>query len=112
MNLIMSDVEETIMLVDAESVANGQGVVNVYRLFQTIARADLLDYTGGKTKNGDAVCTRRWSYPRTLLVIAPPSFSIDRCTHERYRHHREHKNCLLPGLFWVFPVHPLLYHYQ
>jgi len=29
MNLIMSDVEETIMLVDAESVANGQGVVNV-----------------------------------------------------------------------------------
>ena len=32
MNLIMSDVEETIMLVDAESVANGQGVVNVRRL--------------------------------------------------------------------------------
>ena len=29
MNLIMSDVEETIMLVDADSVANGQGVVNV-----------------------------------------------------------------------------------
>ena len=29
MNLIMSDVEETIMLVDAESVANGRGIVNV-----------------------------------------------------------------------------------
>ena len=29
MNLIMSEVEETIMLVDAETVANGQGVVKV-----------------------------------------------------------------------------------
>ena len=42
MNLIMSDVEETIMLVDAESVANGQGVVNVCPLFQIIARTDWL----------------------------------------------------------------------
>ena len=33
MNLIMSDVEETIMLVDTESVANGQGVVNVCFFF-------------------------------------------------------------------------------
>lgn len=33
MNLIMSEVEETIMLVDAESVANGQGVVNVSFFF-------------------------------------------------------------------------------
>lgn len=29
MNLIMSDVEETIMIVDPESVANVQGVINV-----------------------------------------------------------------------------------
>ncbi|KAF8969453.1 hypothetical protein BDZ97DRAFT_1653975 [Flammula alnicola] len=29
MNLIMSDVEETIMIVDPEAAANGQGVVNV-----------------------------------------------------------------------------------
>jgi hypothetical protein len=29
MNLIMSEVEETIMLVDADSVTNGRGVVNV-----------------------------------------------------------------------------------
>lgn len=29
MNLILSDVEETIMLVDPESAANGQSVVNV-----------------------------------------------------------------------------------
>ncbi|KDR83948.1 hypothetical protein GALMADRAFT_219775 [Galerina marginata CBS 339.88] len=29
MNLIMSDVEETIMIVDPESAANGHGVVNV-----------------------------------------------------------------------------------
>ena len=29
----MSEVEETIMLVDAESVANGQGVVNVCLVF-------------------------------------------------------------------------------
>lgn len=42
MNLIMSDVEETIMLVDAESVANGQGVVNVCPLFQIFARTDWL----------------------------------------------------------------------
>src|SRR5277367_997291 len=35
MNLIMGDVEEIIMLVDAESMTNGQGVVNVCRLFQT-----------------------------------------------------------------------------
>jgi U6 snRNA-associated Sm-like protein LSm3 len=43
MNLIMSDVEETIMIVDPESVVNGQGIINVYpivsRLFVlTIAR--------------------------------------------------------------------------
>jgi len=31
MNLIMSDVEETIMIVDTESAANGQGVINVAR---------------------------------------------------------------------------------
>ncbi len=29
MNLIMSGVEETIMIVDPESTINGQGVVNV-----------------------------------------------------------------------------------
>jgi U6 snRNA-associated Sm-like protein LSm3 len=29
MNLIMSDVEETIMIVDPESAANGKGIVNV-----------------------------------------------------------------------------------
>ena len=29
MNLIMSEVEETIMLVDPDSVTNGRGVVNV-----------------------------------------------------------------------------------
>jgi U6 snRNA-associated Sm-like protein LSm3 len=29
MNLIMSDVEETIMIVDPESAMNGQGVINV-----------------------------------------------------------------------------------
>ena len=33
MNLIMSEVEETIMLVDAESVANGHGIVNVCCFF-------------------------------------------------------------------------------
>lgn len=29
MNLIMSDVEETILIVDTDSVSNGQGVINV-----------------------------------------------------------------------------------
>jgi U6 snRNA-associated Sm-like protein LSm3 len=32
MNLIMSDVEETIMLVDPEGATNGRGVINVRRL--------------------------------------------------------------------------------
>ena len=32
MNLIMSDVEETIMIVDPESAVNGQGVINVYSI--------------------------------------------------------------------------------
>ena len=44
MNLIMSEVEETIMLVDPDSVANGQGVVNVCYSFQIvilIAKSDL-----------------------------------------------------------------------
>jgi hypothetical protein len=36
----MSDVGETIMLVDAESMANGQGIVNVCCLLQ--AKIDLL----------------------------------------------------------------------
>jgi len=39
MNLIMSDVEETIMIVDPESAANGQGVINVYSISFTIFRA-------------------------------------------------------------------------
>jgi hypothetical protein len=38
MNLIMSEVEETIMLVDAESVTNGQGVVNVCYPFRYYLR--------------------------------------------------------------------------
>ena len=97
MNLIMSDVEETIMLVDAESVANGQGVVNVCSLFQMIARIDVLDYVGCKTKNGDVVCTRRWSYPRTLLFM-PLHSSLTSCTHQRY-HHREHRfSCVFIAL--------------
>ena len=33
MNLIMSEVEETIMLVDPDSVTNGRGVVNVCVVF-------------------------------------------------------------------------------
>lgn len=74
----MSDVEETIMLVDAESVENGQGVVNVCCWFQVLARTDLLDHAGRKTKNGDVVCTRRWSYPRSWFFIPLTSLSIDK----------------------------------
>lgn len=33
MNLIMSDVEETIMIVDPDSATNGQGIVNVWIVF-------------------------------------------------------------------------------
>ena len=71
MNLIMSEVEETIMLVDADSVANGQGVVNVCYSFQIvlIARSDFIHNVGRKTKNGDAVCKRRWGYSCTFLAF-------------------------------------------
>ena len=90
----MSDVEETIMLVDADSMENGQGVVNVCCLFHIIAGADLLDYSVRKTKNGDVVCTRRWSYPRTLSFNPLSLLSIDRLYSQRYHLHREHRDCL------------------
>ena len=71
MNLIMSEVEETIMLVDAESVANGHGIVNVCCFFflnysQTVCE---ILYTGRKTKNGNVVCKRRWSYPCMFFIL-------------------------------------------
>jgi hypothetical protein len=59
MNLIMSDVEETIMIVDPESAMNGQGVINVYFISVRIfVPARLMSVTGCKTENGDAFCTR------------------------------------------------------
>jgi small nuclear ribonucleoprotein (snRNP)-like protein len=36
MNLIMSDVEETIMIVDPDGATNGQGVVNVSQSYFVI----------------------------------------------------------------------------
>jgi hypothetical protein len=68
MNLIMSEVEETIMLVDAESVANGQGVVNVCHSFRYLFVTLITQRTGRKTENGDVVCKRRWCYPCKFVV--------------------------------------------
>ena len=53
MNLIMSEVEETIMIVDPDSVENGRGVVNVcffmflfFLLFRLYAEfSDLIYFT-------------------------------------------------------------------
>jgi small nuclear ribonucleoprotein (snRNP)-like protein len=55
MNLILSDVEETIMIVDvAEGAPDGQGTVNVSQLFNCSLR-ELSIFTGSQTQNGYAV---------------------------------------------------------
>lgn len=61
MNLILSDVEETIMVVDVEGAPEGQGTVKV-GLQSTLHSPPVIDCvcSGCKTKNGDAVCERGW----------------------------------------------------
>ena len=56
MNLIMSEVEETIMLVDAESVTNGQGVVNVCLLICEIPTDFTFLFTQRRSQNGKWRC--------------------------------------------------------
>ena len=64
MNLILSDAEETIMIVDTESAPNGQSVVNVRAATFNSSACSLLELVelGCKTENGYAFCQRRWRY--------------------------------------------------
>ena len=62
MNLIMSDVEETILIVDTDSVPNGQGVINVGFDLSFFFFAIKLIATGCKTEDGNALRKRRWCY--------------------------------------------------
>ncbi len=69
MNLILSDVEETIMIVDpVEGAPEGHTSVNVslgsrpHRVFKMTH-----DPQGCKTQNGDALCQRRWCHTGTEL---------------------------------------------
>ena len=69
MNLILSDVEETIMLVDGvEGAPPGQGVVNVSSTFSSTA-IFVLTLPGGKKKDGNAFCQRRWRYSGTYIFL-------------------------------------------
>lgn len=65
MNLIMSDVEETIMIVDPEGASNGRGVVNVCcpSLASMELHAYMVCWIGGKKKNGNAVRSWGWRHP-------------------------------------------------
>lgn len=71
MNLILSDVEETIMLVDGtESASPGQGVVNVsppLPLSQPFP--SLHDISGHETKDGNAFRQRRWGYSGAYILF-------------------------------------------
>lgn len=80
----MSDVEETIMIVDPDGVTNGQGVVNVSQSYFDIGLH--ISYTfaclGRETKNGDAICERRQCYPcsfNTAIAIFSADEIISRC---------------------------------
>jgi hypothetical protein len=84
MNLILSDVEETIMLVDGpDGVPSRQGVVNVRPTSSRgffFAISILTEHPGSKKKDGDAFRKRRWRYTSTftafcshVLRLNPPS---------------------------------------
>ncbi|TFK22348.1 Sm-like ribonucleo protein [Coprinopsis marcescibilis] len=71
MNLILSDVEETIMIVDTESAQNGQEVVNVAK-----RKMDMLFVRG----DGVILVSQ---ISQCLLTIVERVFILDTC---RYRH--------------------------
>jgi small nuclear ribonucleoprotein (snRNP)-like protein len=80
MNLILSDVEETIMLVDGpDGVPSGQGVVNVRptssRFFFAISV--LTEHPDGKKKDGDAFCKRRWGYTCAFTILCSHSLRLN-----------------------------------
>ena len=64
MNLILSDVEETIMIVDPEATEHGQSVVNVRAAvsWMVIGAHEGYTLTGRKTENGYAFRERGWRY--------------------------------------------------
>ena len=71
MNLILSDVEETIMLVDGmEGPQPGQGVVNVSLTSPPGTTIfSLHNVPGGKKEDGNALCQRRWRYSGTYILL-------------------------------------------
>jgi hypothetical protein len=78
MNLILSDVEETIMLVDGpDGAPPGQGVVNVRDRHRPILLPSfiLTEHPGGKKEDGNAFRKRRWSYSGTYTLLSRVSVS-------------------------------------
>ena len=61
MNLILSDVEETIMIVDhADGAPDVQGTVNVGTIHSTHYIVALMPGLDREEENEYAVCSRRW----------------------------------------------------
>jgi hypothetical protein len=90
MNLILSDVEETIMLVDGtESAPPGQGVVNVPLHFPTVAGLFSHTVPGGEKKDGNAFRERRWRYSGTSILLR----RVVRLNPPRYRLHLGRNFC-------------------
>jgi hypothetical protein len=70
MNLILSDVEETIMLVDGtESAPPGQGIVNVSPHYPPLQGFPYICASGGKKKDGNAFRKRGWRYSGAYILL-------------------------------------------
>lgn len=69
MNLILSDVEETIMIVDPiEGGMDGHGTVKVSLKLDAEQRGISYDFVGGQEKNGDVVRSGRWRHPGMRIL--------------------------------------------
>lgn len=95
MNLILSDVEETIMIVDVpEGAAAGQGTVNVRSILSVENHRLTVACAGRKKKNGDVVRTRRWCYTGEYPPYTMREFWMSNLIQVliiRYLHHLEHE---------------------
>ena len=72
MNLILSDVEETVMLVDGmDGAPPGQGVVNVSPTSPSTAIfvPTYCNVPGGQKEDGNALCERRWCYSGKHIIL-------------------------------------------
>lgn len=77
MNLILSDVEETIMLVDgAEGTPHGQGVVNVSSVYPLNSISVPTQHAGSKKEDGHAFRQRRWGYLGMCMVCGRIYISV------------------------------------